>query len=86
MKTFPTLTEVIPLAGYRLLVKYTDGVNGEVDLSTLKGKGVFSFWNDENNFKKVHIDATTGAIAWNESIDICPDAVYLQLTNKSYYD
>jgi len=36
----PIQVKVLP--NYKLWVKYTDGVEGEIDLSHLVGKGVFS--------------------------------------------
>jgi len=74
-----------PLDHYRLWVKYSDGVEGIVDLSDLAGKGVFALWNDYREFQKVHI-GPSGEIAWNEEIDICPDAVYLKITGKKPED
>ncbi len=73
--------EVKPLANYRLWLKYADGVSGEIDLTHLAGKGVFSIWNNYDIFKQVYI-GRSGQIAWNEDIDICPDALYLQITHQ----
>ncbi|MCW5906697.1 MAG: DUF2442 domain-containing protein [Chitinophagales bacterium] len=84
MKLFPKVSEVKPLPGYKIWVKYADGKSGEVDLSDMKGKGVFKFWDDADNFYKVHIDEITGAIAWSNQLDICPDSVYLQLIGKNF--
>jgi len=47
--------EVKALADYKIWVKYSDGVEGEVDLSHLAGKGVFKVWNDYSAFEKVYI-------------------------------
>ncbi len=74
--------EVKALPDYKLWVKYSDGVEGEVDLSHLVGKGVFSVWNDYSVFQKVYI-GSCGEIAWNDKIDICPDAVYMKVTGKT---
>ncbi len=74
--------EVKALPNYRLWVRYADGVAGEVDLSHLVGKGVFSLWNDEDVFKQVYI-SEGGAIAWGEEIDICPDATCMKITGKT---
>ncbi len=63
---------------YKLWLKYSDGVEGEVDLSHLAGKGVFSLWNDYAAFEKVYI-GNSGQIAWTDEIDICPDTVYMSL-------
>jgi len=74
--------EVRPLSGYRIWLKYADGVSGEVDLSHLAGRGVFKVWADQKVFEGVHVDPS-GAIAWSEDIDLCPDALYLRLTGKA---
>jgi hypothetical protein len=73
--------EVKALPNYKLWVKYTDGVEGEVDLSHLIGKGVFALWNDYAAFEKVYI-GSSGEIAWNDEVDICPDSLYMKITEK----
>ncbi len=81
----PAPIEVKPLENYRLWVKYSDGVEGVVDLSYLVGKGVFARWADYREFQKVHLEPG-GEIAWGEEIDLCPDAIYLQITGKKPED
>ena len=71
--------------GYRIWLRYADGAEGEVDLSHLVGKGVFAAWRDRAFFERVHIGAGR-AIAWGDEIDLCPDALYLQLTGKKPED
>lgn len=63
-------------------VSYSDGVAGEVDLSHLAGKGVFSLWNDFGAFEQVYIGGS-GAIAWTDEIEICPDATYMKITGMT---
>ena len=75
-------SEVRPLNGYRIWLRYADGVEGEVDLSHLAGRGVFKAWADRRFFEDVHVDES-GAVAWGEDIDLCPDALYLRLTGKT---
>lgn len=82
-KIIPYLKSASALPGYRLQVEFDDGVNGVVDLSALKGKGVFEFWNNENNFQRVFI-SNHGSIAWNEEIEIDTLNVYLKLSNKTF--
>ena len=72
---------VEPRDGYRIWLRYADGVEGEVDLSHLAGMGVFVDWLDRAFFEGVHIGAGR-AIAWSREIDLCPDALYLRLTGK----
>lgn len=74
--------EIKPLPNYRLWIKYSDGTEGEVDLSHLAGKGVFSSWKDPHTFTKAHI-GDHGALIWDDNIDLCPDALYMQITGKS---
>ena len=77
----PIPTEVKPLDNYRLWVKFSDGVEGIVDLAEFAGEGVFTLWNDYREFQKVHI-GPGGEIAWSGQIDMCPDAIYLRITGK----
>ena len=81
----PRVIEVKPLENYRIWVKYSDGVEGVVDLSELVGKGVFAVWKDYREFQKAHI-GPGGEIAWSEEIDLCPDAIYLKVTGKKPED
>ena len=73
------------LKRYRLWLRYEDGKEGEVDLSDLAGRGVFKAWEKPGVFEAVHIDES-GALAWPEQIDLCPDSLYLRLTGKSPED
>ncbi|MBI2338902.1 MAG: DUF2442 domain-containing protein [Deltaproteobacteria bacterium] len=41
--------DVKPLARYKIWVKFSDGAEGEVDLSPLMGKGVFARWKEKVN-------------------------------------
>jgi len=74
--------EVKALPGYRLYLRYADGVEGEIDLSHLVGKGVFALWSDPKTFEHATI-GTSGQICWGDRVDLCPDAIYLQITGKS---
>lgn len=67
--------------GFRIWVKFQDGHEGEIDLSHLAGNGVFEAWDDRAFFDSVRINSY-GEVAWGDEIDMCPDALYLQLTGK----
>jgi hypothetical protein len=75
-------TAVAPLEGYRIWLRYSNGVAGELDLSDLAGRGVFSAWSDREFFEGVRLDSY-GAITWGADVDLCPDALYMWLTDKS---
>ena len=76
-------THVEAREGYRLWIRNSDGTAGELDLSHLAGRGVFTAWIEPGYFEKVHI-APHRAIAWDGSIELCPDALYMELTGKSF--
>ena len=71
-----------PLGGYKIRLRYSDGVEGEVDLSDHVGKGVFRAWDDRAFFESVRV-GECGSVSWGNEIDICPDALYMEITGKS---
>ena len=75
-------TEVEARAGHRIWLRYSDGTAGEVDLSRWVGQGVFAVWNEPGCFERVYI-APHRAIAWSDEVELCPDALYMELTGKS---
>ncbi len=77
--------EVKALNNHRMWFRFADGVDGEVDLSDLAGRGVFKVWADRKVFESVHVDGS-GAVVWNAELDLCPDALYLRLTGKAPED
>jgi hypothetical protein len=73
------------LQNYQVKLKFDDGQQGIADLSHLVGKGVFSSWNDYNTFQNVKI-GSSGELVWSDQIDICPDSLYLKITNQKPED
>lgn len=73
------ILEAQPRPDYRLWIRFADGVEGEVDLSHLVGKGVFAAWREEARFREVFIDPETGTVAWPGEIDLAPDALHDRL-------
>ncbi len=76
------LVAVTALPGCRLRIEYADGIQGEVDLSHLVGKGVFTAWKDAAAFESVTI-GDQGELLWSDGIDLCSDAIYLEISGKS---
>lgn len=68
------------LPGYRLSLRFEDGVEGEVDLTDMVGKGVFAAWTDQAAFEKVYVDAESHTVAWPGDIDLCPESLYEEVT------
>ncbi len=69
-------------ADYKIWIQYSDGVEGEVDLSHLVGKGVFSAWKDANVFRNFQVK-NGRFIIWTDEIDLCADSLYLEITGKT---
>jgi len=75
------ITNVQVLEGYNIRLKYADGTEGTVNLSRLVGRGVFSLWNNYDEFKNVSI-GSSGELLWGSEVDLCPDSLYLEITGK----
>ena len=82
-KIIPYLKKASGLPGYKLFVEFEDGVSGIIDLTDWKGKGVFEYWNKEENFLNFEI-TNDKKIEWNEMINMDPDAFYLKLVGKTF--
>jgi hypothetical protein len=73
------------LENYRVWLRFDDGVEGEVDFSAKPRTGVFSAWNDYAFFRRAAIDEF-GTPEWPGELDLCPDALWLQVTGKKPED
>jgi Protein of unknown function (DUF2442) len=73
------IIEAKPLPGFHLWLRFADGVTGEADLSDIAGKGVFRRWNTPGEFEKVQV-GRSGDVNWGDDLDLCPDALYLEVT------
>ncbi len=84
-ESLPRLVEVKALCGHRLALRYQDGVTGIVDLSHLVGRGVFGAWEAPGAFEQVHV-GEYGQVSWSDDLDMCPDALYLEITGVDFAD
>ena len=75
------ITAVKTLSGFRISIKFSDGIKGVVDLSDLAGKGVFARWDSRRYFNSVYIDENH-TVSWPGGIDLCPDSLYAEVTGK----
>lgn len=73
------ITEVKPLEDYQVWIKFSDGVEGTVDLSDLAEKGVFSVWKDKEVFNSVVVDPESHTLVWKGGLDLCPDTLYANI-------
>lgn len=72
-----------PLDGYRLRVRFVDGLEGEVDMSALVRSpvaGVFARLADSSLFAQVFVEH--GAVMWPGEIDLAPDAMHAEIAKQ----
>ena len=71
------IKHVIPNLDYTLSLTFTNGKKGIFDVKPYFDKGsVFKAINNPVAFQSVKI--AHGTVEWLESIDLCPDCVYLE--------
>jgi Protein of unknown function (DUF2442) len=75
------ITRAEPLSDFRLRLEFDNGESGNVDLSSYVGRGVFAAWQQPGTFAQVRV-TPYGTVEWPGDLDLCPDALYLQMTGK----
>ena len=78
------ITEVEYLSDYKLHVKFEDGVEGDIKLDDLVGKGIFRHLQNKELFSKAY--STGYAISWSEELEIDAYAIYFEITGKKMED
>jgi hypothetical protein len=73
-----SVSSVVPLSGFRLEVRFDDGMQGIADLSDRLFGPVFEPLRDVTLFNQVRVDEF-GAICWPNGADLAPDALYERL-------
>lgn len=73
------IIEVKALEPYRLWIRFSDGIEGTIDISSLIGQGVFRTLTDSEEFSKAYVDSIAHTVAWPNGIDLCPDALYADI-------
>ena len=77
------VVEARPLDGFRLHVRFVDGLEGEVDMSALVRSptaGVFVRLADPSLFAQVFVEH--GAVTWPGEIDLAPDAMHAEIKKE----
>jgi len=78
------IVEVKPLDGYRVYLRFEDGVSGELDLSTIiRFEGVFKPVKDRDYFASVSVNQSSGTICWPNGADLDPDVLYSAVTGEA---
>lgn len=78
------IVEAHSSGGYRLYLRFEDGVEGEIDLDGLiEFKGVFESLRDPEEVAKVEVDPETGTVSWPGGADLDPDVLYAEITGRA---
>ena len=72
-----------PRPDYHVWIRFEDGLEGELSLAHLVGRGVFASWSDQSEFRKLFIDPESGTIAWPGGLDLAPDALHHRLAEAN---
>ena len=66
--------------GFKVWVRFENGVEGEADLSDLAGRGVFKRWTENPaEFGEVSVDSESGTVVWPGGLDVAPDRLYSEV-------
>lgn len=75
------IVEVRPLEGYRLYLRFEDGVEGVVDIKDLVPlEGVFAPLSEPATFQQVRVHSELGTVYWPNGADLDPDVLYSRIT------
>jgi hypothetical protein len=77
------LAEALP--NYRLRLRFDDDIEGVIDFSAEAGKGIFTIWATPQVFATFQVH-NGRRIAWPEEVDLCADALYLEVTGQQPED
>ena len=70
--------------GFKVWVRFENGVEGEADLSDLAGRGVFKRWTENPaEFSEVSVDPASGTLIWPGGLDVAPDRLYSEVVEAT---
>ena len=71
-----------PLSGYRLKVRFNDGLEGIYPVEPERRGGVFLKLLDSKTFNAVTINSDFGCVEWPGGVDLCPDTMHQAMTTS----
>jgi hypothetical protein len=72
----PKVVEVRPLGGYRLWLRFQDGVSGIADLSAELWGPMFEPLKDAALFAQVSVHPELETVTWPNGADLAPEFLY----------
>lgn len=75
------LVQATPLDGYRVRLRFEDGIESELDLATIiRFEGIFAPLRDLARFREFSVDPELGTIYWPNGADLDPIVLYARVT------
>ena len=79
----PNVISVTQTGPYRLLLRFDDGAQGEIDIQRMTTfEGVFEPLKDPGFFSQVRVDPEAGTIVWPNGADLDPLVLHSKVTGK----
>ena len=78
----PSLADMRHVSGYRLLLRFEDGREGELDLEGELWGEVFEPLREQDLFKTVELNRELNTICWENGADFAPEFLYDSLIGK----
>lgn len=75
----PKLQEAKYQGGYRIWLKFADGIEGEIDLENELWGEMFEPLKDKNYFSQFSLNGELETIVWPNGADFAPEFLYQQL-------
>jgi len=72
----PRLIDVSYVGGFTVRCRFSDGTEGDVDLSSELGEGVFEALRDAEYFRQFVLNRDIHTIAWPNGADFAPEFLY----------
>jgi hypothetical protein len=76
------ISEVTPLEGYRLKVRFDDGAEGIYSVEPDRRGGVFLRIKDPAVFNAVRVNPDFGCVEWPAGVDLCPASMHKELLDQ----
>jgi len=72
----PRVIDVRHAGGYRVWLRFADGLTGEIDLSEVMWGPVFEPLKDVAEFAKLSADPELETLVWENGADLAPESLY----------
>ena len=76
------IIEASPLEGYRLKVRFSDGLEGIYSVAPEQRGGVFLGLRDPAVFNAVRVNPDFGCVEWPGGVDLCPTSMHQEMVAR----